>query len=105
MAEVLEKIKKLLESTGLPVAYGFFPEAEAPHLPILVYQSVYSNNFSADGIVYQDFTHIQIDLFTELKEPETEDKVENTLSSFFWEKTEEYDDAEKIYRITYEIEV
>lgn len=101
----LEKVKELLETTGLPVAYGFFPESQAPDLPFLVYQSVYSNNFSADGIVYQSFNHIQIDLFANLKEPETEDKVESALSSFFWEKTEEYDDAEKIYRTTYEIEV
>ena len=101
----LEEIAKLLESTGLPVAYGFFPEEEASDLPILVYQSVYSNNFSADNIVYQKFNHIQIDLYTRFKEPQTEDKVENALSSFFWEKAEEYDDTEKVYRITYEIEV
>nr|DAV20403.1 MAG TPA: tail component [Caudoviricetes sp.] len=74
-------------------------------MPFLVYQSVYSNNFSADSIVYKKFEHIQIDLYTRFKEPQTEDKVQKALSSFFWEKTEEYDDAERLYRIIYEIEV
>ena len=101
----LENIKEILETSGLPVAYGFFPEEEAPDMPFLVYQSVYSNNFSADSIVYKKFEHIQIDLYTRFKEPQTEDKVQKALSSFFWENTEEYDDAERLYRIIYEIEV
>lgn len=101
----LKDLKALLEETGLPVAYGFFRTEEAPDLPFLVYQEAYSNNFAADNVVYQKIAHIQIDLFTKWKEPQTEGKVENALSSFVWEKAEEYDDAEKVYRITYEIEV
>ena len=53
----------------------------------------------------KSFQEIQIDLYTRFKEPQTEDKVQKALSSFFWEKTEEYDDAERLYRIIYEIEV
>lgn len=101
----LENIKEILETSGLPVAYGFFPEDAAPDLPILVYQSVYSNNFAADNTVYKKFDHIQIDLYTERKNPATEDKVEKALSSFYWEKTEEYIDTEQCYQIIYEIEV
>lgn len=71
----------------------------------MVYQSVYSNNFAADNTVYKKFDHIQIDLYTERKDPATEDKVEKALSSFYWEKTEEYNDTEETYRIIYEIEV
>ena len=71
----------------------------------MVYQSVYSNNFSADNVVYKKFDHIQIDLYTKLKDPLTEGKVEKALSSFYWEKTEEYIDTEQCYQIIYEIEV
>ena len=105
MVITLENIKEILETSGLPVAYGFFPEDAAPDLPILVYQSVYSNNFAADNVVYKKFDHIQIDLYTKLKDPATEDKVEKALSSFYWEKSEEYNDTEKTYLIIYEIEV
>lgn len=86
MVITLENIKEILKTSGLPVAYGFFPEDAAPDLPILVYQSVYSNNFSADNVVYKKFDHIQIDLYTKLKDPLTEGKVEKALSSFYWEK-------------------
>lgn len=101
----LEDVKSLLESTGLPVAYRAWPENEAPPLPFICYLVAYSNNFSADGIVYYLINHIQIELYTKLKDPITEDKVELALSSLYWEKTEEYIDTEQCYQITYEIEV
>lgn len=65
----------------------------------------YSNNFVADGAVYYPVLHIQIELYTQLKNPEAEDKVEKALSSLVWEKTETYIDSEACYQILYEIEV
>mgnify|MGYP000028368646 CR=1 FL=1 len=41
----------------------------------------------------------------EKKEVETEKKVEEALSDYYWEKTEEYLDEEQCYRIMYEMEV
>ena len=55
--------------------------------------------------MYQKINHIQVELYTKLKDPELEDKVEQALSSFFWDKTEEYIDSERCYQILYEIEV
>lgn len=95
----------ILKETGIPVAYQAFSERDAPDLPIMVYTVPYSNNFSADGAVYKRINHIQIDLYTKNKELETEDKVENALSSFYWNKEEEYLDDERCYRIMYEVEV
>ena len=46
-----------------------------------------------------------MELYTSTKDPETEAKVEAALSGVCWEKAEEYIDAEKIYQLTYEIEV
>lgn len=101
----LKEIDELLKSTGLPVTYYAWPEKAAPPLPYICYLAAYSNNFSADGAVYYPINHMQIELYTRLKEPETEDKVEQALSSLFWEKTETYIDTEKCYQILYEIEV
>lgn len=101
----LEDIKSLLESTGLPVTYRAWPENEAPPLPFICYLAAYSNNFAADGGVYYLINHIQIELYTKLKDPESEGKVEKALSSLFWEKNETYIDTEKCYQILYEIEV
>lgn len=101
----LKEIDELLKSTGLPVTYYAWPEKAAPPLPYICYLVAYSNNFSADGSVYLPINHIQIELYTRLKEPMTEGKVEQALSSLFWEKTETYIDTEGCYQILYEIEV
>lgn len=101
----LEEIKNLLESTGFPITYRDWPESEAPPMPYICYLVSYSNNFAADGGVYCKINHIQIELYTKLKDPEAEDKVEKALSSLFWDKTETYIDTEKCYQILYEIEV
>ena len=99
MAETLEAIKKILETTGFPVAYYAFPENEAPPLPFICYLETGSNNFAADGIAYHKISRIQIELYTEEKDLDAEDKVEAALSSFCWEKTEIYLDSEKCYQI------
>ena len=101
----LEELRAMLETTGLPVVYRAWPEGEAPPLPFLGYLAAYSNNFGADNRVYYNIRRIQVELYTKQKDPDTEDKVENALSSFYWEKTEEYLDTERCYQILYEIEV
>lgn len=101
----LEELKTTLKSSGLPVTYRAWPEGEAPALPYICYLVTGSSNFAADGIVYAGFQRVQVELYTRIKDEETEDKVEQTLSSFVWEKTEEYIDSEECYQILYEIEV
>lgn len=101
----LQSLKSILETTGLPVTYRAWPEGEAPPLPFLCYLVAYSNNFGADNRVYRKINHVQVELYTKQKDPDAEDKVENALSSFYWEKTEEYIDTERCYQILYEIEL
>lgn len=101
----LEELRAMLETTGLPVVYRAWPEGEAPPLPFLCYLVAYSNNFGADNRVYYNIRRIQVELYTKQKDPDTEDKVESALSSFYWEKTEEYLDAERCYQILYEMEM
>lgn len=101
----LEEVKAALEKSGIPVAYRRWPEGKAPPLPFICYLAAYSNNFAADGEVYCPIQHIQVELYTKQKEPQTEDRVEKALSSFVWEKTENYIDSEKCYQIIYETEI
>lgn len=101
----VSEVYELLKQAGLPVAYQMFPEDDIPDLPILIYTMPYSRNFSADGRVYRKGSHVQIDLYTGRKEPETEQKVEEAISGHYWEKTEEYLEDEQCYRIMYEMEV
>lgn len=101
----LEELRDLLETTGLPVTYREWEANAAPPLPNICYLVSYSNNFAADGKVYCPITHVQIELYTKLKDLESEARVENALASFYWEKTESYINTEKCYQILYEIEV
>lgn len=101
----LAELKTALETSGIPFAYRAWPEGSAPPLPFGCYLVAYSNNFAADGVVYAKIDHIQIELYTALKDPAAEEKVETALSSFVWEKIETYIDSEKCYQILYEIEV
>lgn len=101
----INDMRKLLKETGLPVAYRCFPENKAPDLPYICYLTPYSNNFAADGQVYYKKDHMQVELYCRKKDVELEEKVEQALSSFFWEKEENYIDSEKCYQITYAMEV
>ena len=105
MEVTIEDIPKLLESTGLPVAYHSFAEGDAPELPYICYLFPGTNNFAADGQVYVKIDMVRIELYTAYKDIEIEKKLENALSSLFWEKSEEYLDGEKCFMITYELEV
>lgn len=101
----LEQILTALKETGLPVAYRAFPVGQAPEPPFICYLYSYSNNFEADNHVYQQIGHIQIELYTKNKDPQSETLVESALAGLCWEKTEEYLDDEQCYEILYEIEV
>ena len=101
----LKDFEKILSSSGFPVTYLSWPENEAPQMPYICYYVSGSNNFAADGIAYYPVNRLQVELYTELKEPKAEDALETALTSFYWNKTETYIDTEKCYQIAYEIEV
>lgn len=101
----LTELADLLKSTGIPVTYYAWPENQAPQLPFICYLTPGSNNFAADGLVYYPITQVNVELYTKIKSPETEAKVEGALASIFWDKSETYIDSEKCYQIVYEIEV
>lgn len=65
------------------MVYRAWPIKGAPELPYICYIVAYSNNFSADGVVYQPIDHVQIELYTKDKNPEAEDRVESALSTLF----------------------
>lgn len=102
-----QEVYQMVKSIGLPVAYHHFEEGQSPDPPFLVYLYPETNNFSADGIVYQNISELDIELYTDKKDLEAEEKVEAALKKhgFFYEKTETYLDTEKMYEVLYEMEV
>lgn len=100
------EIMAALKECGLPLAYRQFPEGSAPGLPYAVWYIGGETNFPADGENYHNVKQITVELYTGLKDPDTEAAVEVVLNGLgIWEKTEEYVDSEKCYQIVYYLEV
>lgn len=101
----LSELATTLESTGLPVAYDFFPEEAFVSYPFIVYREVSSQNMLADGITYHIIRNMVVELYTKTKDTVSEGKVETALSSVFWNKEEEYIDDEKCYQVAFSFKI
>ena len=102
----MDKIIQILEELGLPYAYDHFAEGEGPDPPFLCFRCPNSDNFAADGTVYFQITEIDIELYTDRKDPDTEKKLEDLLTKggIFFDKTETFIDSEKLYEVLYSFE-
>ena len=101
------KIITMMEEMRLPFAYDHFAEGESPDPPFLVFLFPRSDNFSADGIVYQKIDALHVELYTDKKDPEAEAQVEAVLTvhGLFYEKSEVWIESEKLYEVLYQMEV
>lgn len=102
-----EQIASMMEETGLPFAYHHFAEGESPKLPFLIFLSPGEHTFSADNRMYFSFKKLNIELYTDRKNPEIENEVELVLKrqNIYYTKTETWIASEKMYEILYEMEV
>ena len=102
-----QELYQMVKEPGFPTAYHHFEEGQSPDPPFLVYLYPGTNNFSADGTVFQGINQLDIELYTDKKDLEAERKVEAVLKKhgFFYEKTETYLESEKMYEVLYETEV
>ena len=100
-------IVEMLEETGLPLAYDHFAEGKSPRPPFLVFLFPASDNFSADGQVYQKIDELHIELYTDRKQPETEAALEAVLDrhGVFYNKSEVWIETERLYEALYSTEV
>jgi len=102
----LTELYNVLLETHLPVAYRAFKPEENVKPPCITYKTAFSSNFGADNKVYSPFLNIDIKLFEEIKDG-SELVLEDVLNnnSIFWDKTETWDDTEKVYEILYEVKI
>ena len=102
-----EEVMKMVGEMGLPFAYDHFVEGEAPEPPFLVFLYPKADNFAADGIAYFKINQLDIELYTDLKNPELEETIEAVLLKYgiFYGKTETWIEPEKLYEVLYEMEV
>lgn len=102
-----EEINEMMQEIGLPFAYHHFAEGESPKPPFVIFLSPGENNFSADNLMYHSFKRMHIELYTDEKSPETEERVEEILyqHNIFYTKSEVWIESEMLYEVLYEMEV
>jgi hypothetical protein len=95
----------MLEEAELPLAYDHFAEGESPDPPFLLFLSPAADNFAADNTVYASFPEINVELYTDRKDPKLEARLEEIFKKHecFWEKTEAYIESERLYEVLYEL--
>ena len=100
------EIVGMLEETGLPAAYDHFSEGESPDPPFICFLFPGSDNFSADGKVYMKIRNVNVELYTDIKDPELEQTLETVLDrhGIFYQKTEVWIEDEKLYEVLYQFE-
>lgn len=101
----LESFKNLLETSGIKFAYHMF--RTPPPLPWGTLREVNSEVFYADGAPYFTSNVYAVELYTAIKEPETELQLEQVLleNQINFEKREIYIETEKMFLNYYECEV
>ena len=102
-----EEINAMMAEMGLPYAYHHFAEGESPEPPFLLFLSPGENTFGADNLMYFKSKQIAIELYTDLKSPETEEIIESVLTAhkIYYAKEETFIESEKLYEVIYEMEV
>ena len=97
----------MLEEMKLPFAYHHFAEGESPDPPFLVYLYPGADNFAADGVTYFKVNKLHIELYTDYKDIDLEEKIEAVLTGhgLFYDKSEVWISSEKLYEVLYQMEV
>lgn len=102
-----QDFKGILDTIGLQYTYRSFPIGNVPELPYFVFYFPSSDDFSADNINYVRIDNVNIELYTENKDFETEKQVETILTQngFYFDKSETYIQQEQMYEVLYTIQI
>ena len=102
-----EEINEMMQEIELPFAYHHFAEGESPEPPFTLFLSPGENTFGADDLMYVSFKRLHIELYTDEKSPDTEERVEEVLHqhNIYYTKTEVWIESDKLYEVLYTMEV
>ena len=103
----MDDLVNMIQEMDIPFAYNHFAEGEALEPPFICFLLPGTDNFSADGIVYFKINEVHIELYTDVKSPVIENKVEAVLDKhgIFYNKTETWIEDEKLYEVLFSFEL
>ncbi len=101
------EVFELLEELSLPIAYDHFTEGDAPDPPFICFLYPKNIPFGADDTLYYQLHELDIELYTDKKDPPLEARVEKLLTEheLFFHKSEVWIEDEKMYEVLYEVTV
>ena len=100
-----KEVALMIAAVGLPFAYDHFDQDNTPgHPPFICFRYPDSDNFGADNIVYQKIRGLSIELYTDEKNMDYEQVVEDALdeAGLYYESNETYLDSEKMYMVRWD---
>lgn len=103
----LPELKELLNTVLPMVAYHHWEVGQEPELPYILYYADEDNNFYADDLVYYDGCGVTIEVYSEQKDVELENKMKKLLNDneLPYESYESFLDSENMYLKAYEINI
>lgn len=103
-----QEVAQMIESVGLPFAYDHFTKKNTPGgPPFICFLYPESENMFADDSVYQKIKRLYIELYTDRKDLEKEEAVENALDTagLCYESSETYLKDEEMHMVRWETTV
>lgn len=100
------EIYNILRTLEIPVAYDHFSTNKEVSPPFIVYRETAPETFKADGVTYYRPYNFEIELITEKKDPELEQRIGTLLTENkipYDIDDELWDDEERIFHNYYEI--
>lgn len=95
----------ILHTTGINAAYHHFNKKTKP--PFMVFAQDGRDDLNADNIHYLQIVDGYVELYTETKQPDLEQAIENTLTEhnipYGWEN-EIFIESEKVYMVRWAID-
>lgn len=106
-AEIITMMDDIKALTSAEYAYDHFAEGEAPNPPFICFLMPESRDFIADDTNYFKQRELDIELYTDAKNPGLEELIEAELENyeFVYSKTETWIESERLYEVLYEMTV
>lgn len=98
-------VKRKLDAVGIPYGYRRFKGEEIPDIPYILYffeRERFSGTDARNRLCRSD---VVIELYTAKKEFALEEAIEAQFVEHEIEKSEDFDDADEVFRVTYEFSV
>lgn len=102
-----KEVSTMISSIGIPYAYNQFDNDTPQSPPFVCFLFDRDDDFIADGINYQSIRHLSVELYTDTKDFELEQTVEDVLNAhqLVYSRQETYLESERMYMITFDSDV